>query len=260
VDMDPIMALAKRHDLVVLEDAAHGFGGSYKGKMLGTIGHFGAFSFHEVKNVTSLGEGGVLCTNLPFGKHFPKARFLGLDMSRRIPNWLYDVPAMEGRERPWVANNHSSTEVQAVGLLSQIGRLSAIQSRRAAHAEFLNAQFRGVDGIICPPLDTRQIESTHHLYLLQVDPDRAGGDIQTLKRKLTDRGVTNIPHFAPLYKFSLMRELGYDTDAIQRNCPNAEYVFNKRFTHLPLYPLTRAQVRYMAKAVIEAVGEMKAGK
>jgi perosamine synthetase len=260
VDMDPIMALARKHDLVVLEDAAHAFGGSYKGKMLGTIGHFGAFSFHEVKNVTSLGEGGILCTNLPFGKDFAKARFLGVDMSRRIPNWLYDVRAMEGRERPWMAPNHSATEIQAVGLLSQIKRLERIIDVRRRNAEYLNSQFKNVEGIICPPLDTKQVKSTHHLYLLQIDPDKVGGDIQTLKAKLTEKGVTNIPHFAPLYKFSVMRQLGYDTDAIAETCPNAEMVFTKRFTHLPLYPLTKSQLRFMARAVIEAVGEMKRGK
>lgn len=260
VDMDPIMALAKKHDLVVLEDAAHAFGGSYKGKMSGTIGDFGAFSFHEVKNITALGEGGILCTNLPFGKHLAKARFLGIDMSTQIPNWLYDVPAIEGKDGPWMAPNHSTTEIQAVGLLGQMARLKKINDQRAEHAKYLNEQFSKVDGLIVEQPDTRQIKSTHHLYLLQVDPDKAGGDIQTLKKKLTDKGVVNIPHFGPLYKFSVMRELGYNTDAIAKSCPNTELVFNKRFTHLPLYPLTKPQLKYMAKAVIEAVEDMKAGK
>src|SRR5690606_32022613 len=88
VDMDPIMALAKQHDLTVIEDGAHAFGASYKGRMIGTIGHFGAFSFHEVKNITSLGEGGILCSNVEeYGKELRRARFLGLDLSKKIPNW-----------------------------------------------------------------------------------------------------------------------------------------------------------------------------
>ena len=57
-----IMAIAKKHNILVLEDAAHAFGAMYKGKMIGTIGHFGAFSFHEVKNCTSFGEGGIVYT------------------------------------------------------------------------------------------------------------------------------------------------------------------------------------------------------
>jgi len=75
VDMDPIMELANQHDIMVLEDAAHAFGSVYKGKKIGAIGHFGAFSFHEVKNVTSFGEGGVIVSTLPFGEDLKKCRF-----------------------------------------------------------------------------------------------------------------------------------------------------------------------------------------
>lgn len=62
-EMDTIMDIASRHDLFVVEDAAQGMMSSYKGKALGTIGHFGAFSFHETKNYTSAGEGGLLIIN-----------------------------------------------------------------------------------------------------------------------------------------------------------------------------------------------------
>ncbi|MDD2297440.1 MAG: aminotransferase class V-fold PLP-dependent enzyme, partial [Sphaerochaetaceae bacterium] len=126
VDMDPIMELGKKHDIMVLEDAAHAFGGVYKGKKLGTIGDFGAFSFHEVKNVTSFGEGGLLvCTNA-FGEYLPMERFCGLDFSRKIENWLYDVSALPGKYGWFAAGNYSSTEVQALGLIRQMGRIDAI--------------------------------------------------------------------------------------------------------------------------------------
>jgi dTDP-4-amino-4,6-dideoxygalactose transaminase len=260
VDMDPIMELAERHDITVLEDAAHAFGTIYKGRMVGTIGHFGAFSFHEVKNVTSLGEGGVLVTDTPFGEHFGKARFVGLDLSRKIPTWLYDVIALPGKGGLFAAGNHSSTEIQAVCLLSQMRRMKRIISARRRAAEYLNRRFRNVPGIVTPFLDSREIKSTHHLYLLQVDPHKAGGDIQKLKAKLEERGVVNIPHFAPLYKFEVMRQLGYDTAAIQASCPNAEEVFTRRFTHLPLYDFTPAQLRLLADLVIDAVEEMGRGR
>ena len=138
-------------------------------------------------------------------------------------------------------------------------RLKAIIAKRAAAARYLTSRFRGVDGILTPPPDTARTRGTHHLYLLRVDPAKAGGDVQTLKRLLTEKGVVNIPHFAPLYKFSVMRQLGYDTKAIQASCPVAEEVFNRQFTHLPLYDLSRDDLRYMADAVIESVREMQAG-
>ena len=58
------MEIARRHDLLVLEDAAHAFGAEYKGRKIGTIADFTSFSFHEVKNITSFGEGGILTLSL----------------------------------------------------------------------------------------------------------------------------------------------------------------------------------------------------
>jgi len=256
-DMDPIMRLARKHNITVIEDAAHAFGSIYKGKMAGTIGHFGAFSFHEVKNITSLGEGGILVSNTPFGKDFVKSRFLGLDLSRQIRNWLYDVVALRSKSGYFAPGNHSATEIQAIGLLQQMKRLKGIIAKRRKAALYLTSRFSKEDGIITPPGDTASIKSTHHLYLLQIDPEKVGGDVQTLKNKLMQKGVVNIPHFAPLYKFSIMRQLGYDTRAIEKTCPKTEEAFNRRFTHLPLYDLSREDLKYLADAVIDSVNEMK---
>jgi dTDP-4-amino-4,6-dideoxygalactose transaminase len=259
VDMAPIMSLARHHGLTVIEDAAHAFGATYKGRMIGTIGHFGSFSFHEVKNVTSLGEGGILVSNTPFAKELRRARFLGLDLTRQIPNWLYDVPAFKGKEGYFFTGNYSTTEVQALGLISQMKRLNRIIAKRKRAAAYLTKRFTKEDGILTPPGDDDTVKSTHHLYLLQIEPNTVGGDIQTLKKKLDARGVVQIPHFAPLYKFSVMKQLGYDTKAIEATCPVAEEAFQHRFTHLPLYDFNKAQLKYLADAVMDAVREMKRG-
>lgn len=261
VDMDPIMALARKHNITVIEDAAHAFGASYKGKMIGTIGDFGSFSFHEVKNITSLGEGGILCSNSSeFGPELRRARFLGLDLSKKIPNWLYDVPAFAGKGGYFASGNYSSTEIQAICLLCQVQRLKAIIAKRKKAQEYLNRRFKNIDGIITPRGNDADVKTTYHLYLLQIDPAKVGGDIQTLKKKLDARGLVQIPHFAPLYKFSIMKQLGYDTAAIEKTCPVAEEAFQHRFTHLPLYDFTEDQLTYMADAVIDAVNEMKHGQ
>ena len=73
---------------------------------------------------------------------------------------------------------------------------------------------------------------------------------ETLLAELAARGVTNIPHFAPLYKLRVLRDLGYDARALQASCPVAEEAFTHRFTHLPLYGLTREQLEYLAEAVL----------
>ena len=246
VDLDPIIDLAKKHDIVVLEDAAHAFGAMYKGKMVGTIGDFGAFSMHEVKNITSFGEGGILCTSIPdYTPQMKRARFLGLDFTCPIKDWLYNITPIPGKEHPFVPGNSSTTEIQGLGLSLQIARNEEIIATRRQAAEYLTKRFAENDAIIPQLLDSDEIKPTYHLYLLQIDPKKAGGDVQTLKKKLEAKGVTQIAHFGPLYRFKIVQDMGYDSDEIAKTCPNCEEVFYKRFTHLPLYGLSQEQLEYM---------------
>ncbi len=261
VDLDPIMKLAKEHNILVLEDAAHAFGAMYKGKKIGTIGDFASFSFHEVKNITSFGEGGIATTTIPgFAADMKRARFLGLDFSAPIKNWLYNITPIPGKEKPFVALNYSTTEIQGLGLKLQIARNEEIIEERRKAAAYLNSRFEGNDAIIAQDLGNDQIKPTFHLYLLQIDPAKAGGDIQVLKKKLEEKGVTNIPHFGPLYRFKVVSDMGYNPDEIAKTCPVCEEVFYHRFTHLPLYGLSQDQLEYMADAILESIAEMQAGK
>ncbi len=260
-DLDPIMALAHKHGIVVLEDAAHAFGAVYKGRKIGTIADFTSFSFHEVKNMTSFGEGGILTTNLPdIRDHLKRARFLGLDFSSKIKNWLYDITAIPGKYHPFVPGNYSTTEIQGLGLSLQIGRYDAIIAKRREAAEYMTKRLAEDSAIIPQRLGSDEIKPTFHLYLLQIDPDKAGGDVQVLKKKLEDRGVINIPHFGPMYRFSILETLGYNREELAASCPVCEEVFDRRFTHLPIYGLTDKQLAYMADAILDSVAEMKAGK
>ncbi|NLD88683.1 MAG: DegT/DnrJ/EryC1/StrS family aminotransferase [Clostridiales bacterium] len=260
-EWDEIMRIAREHDIVVLDDAAHGFGAVYKGKKLGTIADFTGFSMHEVKNVTSFGEGGIITTTVDtFRPYMKRARFFGTTFEKKIKDWLYDVELLPGKNTPFVALNYSQTELQAVGLKSQVKRNDEIIAQRRKNAEYLTKRFAENDAIIPQLLDTDDIKPSYHLYQLQIDPAKAGGDIQVLKKKLEEKGVTNIPHFGLLYRFDIIAKLGYDVDAIAESCPNAEEVFYKRFTHLPIYALSDDQFEYMADAILESVAEMQAGK
>ena len=261
VDLEPIMKLAKEHDILVLEDAAHAFGAVYKGKKIGTIGDFAAFSMHEVKNITSFGEGGIATTNIPgFGNDMKRARFLGLDFSCPIDKWLYNITPIPGKEKPFVPLNYSPTEIQGLGLRLQVARNEQIIETRRNAAAYLNSRFAGVEGIIPQDLGNEDIKPTFHMYLLQIDPEVVGGDIQVLKQKLKAKGVTEIAHFGPLYRFKIVADMGYDSEEIAKTCPVCEEVFYHRYTHLPLYGLSDEQLEYMADAVLDSIEEMKAGK
>ena len=260
VDMDPILELARQHDIVVLEDAAHAFGGEYKHRKLGTIGDFGSFSFHEVKNITSFGEGGILCSNITeFLPEMRRARFLGTDFTKHIKDWLYEVTSIQGKRGPFVATNFSTTEIQGLGLQLQIARNDQIMKARRDAAAYLNSRLEGCDALRVQDLGNDDIVPTFHLYQLQIDPEKAGGDVQLFKKKIGEKGVTQIAHFGPLYRFAILKDYGYDEDAIAATCPVCEEVFYRRFTHFPIYGLTKEQLDYMADSILEAVDEMKRG-
>jgi len=262
-DMDAIMKLAKKHDIVVMEDAAHGFGGEYKGRKLGTIGHFGCFSMHEVKNCTSLGEGGVFVSNVKaYRGEARRARFLGVDFTSKIHNWLYNISLVKGKGNVQyqACNNASVTEIQAVGLIQQVKRYGKILAERRREATYMTKRLSGVPGIVPQDLGDKDHVPTFHLYQLQIDPKVVKGDVQTLKAKLEQKGVTNIPHFGPIYRFAATIGKGFDEKRIAKTCPVTEYVFDKCYTHLPIYGLTKAQLKYMADAILASVAEMKAGK
>ncbi len=261
VDLDPIMEIAREKNIIVLEDAAHAFGGEYKGRKLGTIGDFASFSFHEVNNVTSFGEGGIVTTNVEgFALEMKRARFLGLDFTAPIKDWPYNITAIKGKEKNFVASNYSTTEIQGLALKLQVERNDKIIAIRRRAVELVNERLKGNPAIIPQDIGNENIKPTFNLYQLQIDPEKAGGDVQTLKKKLEEKGVTNIPQFGPLYRFKVIEEMGYDVESIAKSCPNCEEVFYKRFTHLPIYGLSDEQLIYMADAILQSVKEMQEGR
>ena len=135
--------------------------------------------------------------------------------------------------------------------------LDSIIAKRKKHADYLRNAFADEKGILLPPADTAKTYSSHHLFLLRIDPEVVGADMQALKRKLKEKGVTEVTHFGPLYKFNIFKQFGYDEKKIARTCPRTEDTFSRAYTHLPLYPLTMPQVRYMAKATLESIRELK---
>jgi perosamine synthetase len=259
VDMEPLMELARQKGIPVIEDAAHGFGGTYHGRQLGTIGDFGAYSFHEVKNITALGEGGIVVTNSELGAQFAKARFCGFDLETPPPRtWLYNISPIYSRDgHAFVPSNFSTTEIQAVALLNHIRRNDQIIAQRRAVARKLHDAFINIPGLLPGPLPSPDYGSTCHLFLLRIDPKVIPGGIQPFKQALASKGVTQIAHFCPLYYYKLFNELGYDQAAIAASCPGAEQIFFEHYTHLPLYGLSDEAVQYMIESVIQTARELK---
>lgn len=181
VDMDPIMDLAKQHNLWVLEDACQSIGAYYKGHPVGTIGHVGAFSTITGK-ITNTGEGGFIITDDTdlFEKmwgyqDFARKRSLG-----PASKYHWGLPC----------TNYRITNMQAAIGIQQMKRLDSMLAQRTENAEYLNNRLRGVPGIILPP-DSPWGKRVYFYYVVRLLPEVLGTDMLNFALALAAEGVYN---------------------------------------------------------------------
>jgi len=163
-DMDAINAIAKRHGLHVVEDAAHAHGSSWRGRKCGALGDAGSFSFQASKNMTA-GEGGTITTNDEV-------------LAARCRSYLW-----AGREpgRPWYEHhrlgwNYRITEFQSAILRVQLRRLPDQFARREANGRYLAEKLRQqVTGVMPQRIDERVTAMSYHLFIFRYDPEAFGG-------------------------------------------------------------------------------------
>lgn len=218
-DMDAIMDIAKRHNLRIIEDAAHAHGAAYKGKKLGSIGDVGSFSFQSSKNLTS-GEGGIVITDD--------------DALYAMMHSLRNVGRIEGGQ--WYDHynpgcNYRITQMQAVLLSQQLKRLDAQTQKRNNNGLYLNQLLSKIEGVTPLSRDAAITMHCYHIYIFKYDPSKFGGlarnDFETM---LAAEGVPSFkgyPH--PLYKQPLFQNKNFmcyaipeHVDYTQVHCPNAE--------------------------------------
>ncbi len=128
-------------------------------------------------------------------------------------------PPIRGKTDRSSRRNFSTTEIQGLGLQLQVARIEQIIEARRRAADYLTKRLSGCDALIPQDLGNDEIKPTFHLYRLLIIPEKAGGDVQVFKKKLDAKGVTEIPHFGPLYRFEVLRDMGYDEDAIAATLP-----------------------------------------
>ena len=253
VDMDAFMALAAKHGLAVIEDAAHVPGGEYKGCKAGSLGHIACFSFHEQKNMCTLGEGGMLTTS--DDALAERVRLLRSHACRVYGGSLKYPPIDETKvprgERFWwqefdhPATNIRMTDMQATVGRVQIRRLDGLNARRIASARYLSERLREIPGLTVPHVDP-YVKHVFHLFLLLLDADRFGmGKTEFMRRLLDQHGIKAGTHYIPINWTTAYRNLGHAPG----ECPIAEAAFEKLVT-LPMHPrLSEADLDYLARAI-----------
>src|SRR5258706_544795 len=178
-DMDAILALARRHRFAVVEDACHAVGADYKGRKAGSLGTTGCFSFHEQKNISTLGEGGMIVTNDP--ALFERVALYRSHCTRVYGSSTKYCSLDEARfpmgQRFWWQDfddcgyNFRMTDAQgAVGVV-QLRKLDALNQRRIDNAAYLSAGLRNVPGITLPTVDLGR-KHVFHLYPMQIDAEK----------------------------------------------------------------------------------------
>jgi dTDP-4-amino-4,6-dideoxygalactose transaminase len=255
--MDQVWKLARKHQLFVVEDAAHAVGSHYKGAPIG--GHSEdcgatsdavAFSFYATKNITT-GEGGMVTTQDP--GLAASMRCLSLHgiskdawaRSTDRGSWHYEVVACGFK--------YNMSDIQAAIGIHQLRKLERFVETRTRYAQMYNDAFWDVEELEVPP-DCTDCRHSWHLYAIRLNLDRLAITRAAFMEKLRRCNIGTSVHFIPIPLHPYFaRHVG-----LERNrCPRALELY-ERLVSLPLYPaMTVEQVRYVARSVKGIISEHK---
>lgn len=238
-DMDAIMALAEQHNLYVIEDAAQAIESFYKGKPLGSIGHFGTFSFHETKNITSGGEGGALLINDP--AMVARAEIIREKGTNRSQFFRGSVDKYS-----WVdiGSSYLPSEIQAAYLYGQLVKLTEINDdRRNSWKTYITALTDLAENALIelPFIPEFATNNAHMFYLKCRSLEERTSLISYLKAK----GISAVFHYVPLHSAPAGLEFGeFSGD------DNITTSHSERLVRLPLfYGIENEEVESIIKAI-----------
>jgi perosamine synthetase len=253
-DMDPIMELARQRGILVIEDCAHAAGGEYKGRRAGTLGDIGVFSFHQQKNMVTLGEGGMIATDrkdlyermLSFRSlccltYDPKGKYLPIDESKRPMGkryWFLDFDD--------VGFNFRMTDAQAAVGLEQLKKLDGFNARRIEIANQYCERLGGIRGLTLPYVSP-DVKHVFHIYCVLVEREFRLNKEDFMWELYTGKRIKVWSHYMPIHLTTAYRRRGHH----EGECPVAEALFHK-YVSLPIHPrMTEEAINYVADSIRE---------
>ncbi|NIR48957.1 DegT/DnrJ/EryC1/StrS family aminotransferase [candidate division KSB1 bacterium] len=227
VDMEPVLNIAKKYDLKVLEDGAQAHGALYKDKRVGSFGHATGFSFYPGKNLGAYGDGGAVTTNDP--KVAENVKKLG------------DHGSLKKYENNELGFNSRLDSVQAAVLRVKLKSLDDWNIRRRQIADFYNQALKDIDEVTTPTAAT-WAEPVYHLYVIQVE------NRNELKKYLNESGIGAAIHYpTPVHLLKAYEFLGLPEGSYPVSERAAERVLS-----LPNYPeMSESMTEFVADKVRE---------
>ncbi|MFR7923338.1 MAG: UDP-4-amino-4,6-dideoxy-N-acetyl-beta-L-altrosamine transaminase [Roseburia faecis] len=241
-DMDAIHKIARKHNLLVIEDGAHALGSEYKGKKVGSLSDMTTFSFHPVKPITT-GEGGMIVTdNEGFYQKLMLFRSHGITRDENL---------MTRNDGPWfyqqldLGFNYRITDIQCALGCSQMKKLDRFLKRRKEIVSRYNKAFADCENIVTP-YQLPDTESGWHLYIIQVK----NYDRRKVFEQLRKKGIAVNVHYIPVYMHPYYQEHGYK----EVHCKNAEEIYS-HILSLPLYPTLKEEEQEYVITTVKQICE-----
>jgi perosamine synthetase len=229
-DYDALQAIADRHDLILVADACHAIGGSYKERPVGSLADLSTFSFHPVKHITT-GEGGMITTNDPeLAQRMRIFRNHGITTDHRqrekLGSWFYEMVDL--------GYNYRLTDIQCVLGLSQLRKLPQWVTQRQRIAKRYDEAF--VELVAVESLTVlEEVSHAYHLYMVQFDLEELQVDRAEVFTALVAEGIGVNVHYIPVHLHPFYREQ-FGTGP--GTCPIAEAAYERLIT-LPMFPHMR---------------------
>lgn len=249
VELDRILEIARKYNLVVIEDAAHALGATYKGRKIGSISDMTMFSFHPVKHITS-GEGGIITTNnKEYYEKLLQFRSHGITRNKEKLNeyhgpWYYEMQ--------FLGYNYRMTDIQAALGTSQLKKIDKFVELRRKYVAMYNEAFKDMDEVITP-FQHEDGQSSWHLYIIRLKLDKLTASRREIFEALQQQNIGVNVHYIPVHLQPYYQQLGYKKGI----CPNAEKLYEEMIT-LPLFPaMTEEDINDVIKAVKRTIDYYK---
>lgn len=246
VDIAPIRAAARRRNIPLIEDAAHGLGAYYGGEHVGKSGT-AIFSFHPIKNITT-GEGGMFCSDdNELLDHIRRLKFHGLGVDAYDRNTQGRSPQAEVLEPGY---KYNMPDIAAALGLSQLARLDEFNQKRARLAKRYKKRLAEIDEILPLSEPTYKIKHAWHLFIVRLDIEKTGIGRDEFMEELKKRNIGTGLHFRAVHlQKYYTKEMGMQRGML----PNTEWN-SDRICSLPLFPdMTEADVDDVIDAIKEVL-------